>query len=86
MTTNIIRKAAAVTAVLPLLALAGVASAQTSTTTTTGTFDPTTGTYTTTAAPNTGAGANAAVNYALMGVSALALVGAGVYLSRERLA
>jgi hypothetical protein len=79
MTTNTIRKAATVAATVPLLALAGAASAQT-------TVAPTTPTMTTTAAPNTGAGANAAVNYAVMGVSALALVGAGLYLSRERLA
>lgn len=42
------------------------------------------GTSTTPGTPNTGAGGDATTNLALLGISALALIGGGAYLARQR--
>jgi hypothetical protein len=70
----------------------GATSTGTTNTTSTGTTGSTstggtTGTTSTTPGiPNTGAGGDAATNIALLGISALALVGGGAYLARQRFA
>ncbi len=68
-----------------LLGGSSMAFAQT-TTTTTGTDTTTMTSSSTPGVPNTGAGGDAATNLALLGISALALIGGGAYLARQRLA
>ncbi len=60
----------------------GSSTGGTGSTTSTGT----TVTSTTPGVPNTGAGGDVATNLTLLGVSALALIGGGAYLARQRFA
>ena len=87
------KKVLGATAILGALAMGGTAFAQTTTTTTTDastTVAPTTVTPTdssttvTPTAPNTGAGGDAAQNYALLGVTGLIAAAGVTYLARGK--